>query len=323
MADGAYAGVRVLVTGAAGFIGRSVAGRLTEQGADLHLVVRDAAQARAVFERWGVHGAVVSADLADPADVAARVHAARPDVVFNLAGYGVNPAERARTTARDINSHLPAVLALAMADVPVGAWPGRRLVHVGSALEYGAASGDLVESTPEQPTTVYGTTKLMGTRAVIQACRQHGLPGIVTRLFTVYGPGEVEGRLLPTLLRARQHNEPIPLTNGLQRRDFTFVADVADGLLRVGALAGELPPLVNIATGTLTTVRAFTEEAARVLGVGAHRLQFGALPTRPEEMRHEPVTIERLRALTGWQPRTDIPTGIARSAAFLRDARRD
>jgi nucleoside-diphosphate-sugar epimerase len=99
----------------------------------------------------------------------------------------------------------------------------------------------------------------------------------------------------------------------MQQRDFTFVEDAADGLLRLGI--APVPPgaVVNLATGRLTSVRTFAETAADVLGLPRHRLRFGSLPTRPEEMRHGPVTLARLRGLTGWAPSVGIPEGVLRT----------
>ena len=127
-------------------------------------------------------------------------------------------------------------------------------------------------------------------------CGSAGLQALVARLFTVYGPGEHEGRLLPTLLNAARTGQPAELTNGLQQRDFIYVEDVAEGLLRLGLSCGTPGEVVNLATGHLTTVRECAETAARVLSLSAERLRFGTLPTRAEEMQHDPVTLDRLWA---------------------------
>ena len=71
--------------------------------------------------------------------------------------------------------------------------------------------------------------------------------------------------------------------------------------------------VVNLATGTLTSVRSFALCAARELGMSEQQLRFGALPTRAEEMEHEPVHISRLRALASWSPRIGVEEGIRRT----------
>jgi nucleoside-diphosphate-sugar epimerase len=128
--------------------------------------------------------------------------------------------------------------------------------------------------------------------------------------------------LLPSLAQAAESGLPVPLTAGMQRRDFTFVEDVADGLLRLGV--AEVPPgaIVNLATGTLETVRRFIEIAAGVLPLAPEQLRFGAIPTREEEMEHAAVAVDRLRALTGWIPPTGIAEGVRRTWTFDRSPAR-
>ncbi|MGH7321704.1 MAG: NAD-dependent epimerase/dehydratase family protein, partial [Candidatus Rokuibacteriota bacterium] len=235
---------------------------------------------------------------------------------FNLAGYGIDPAERDAEGAYQINAHLVGAIGEAMAEVRDPAWPGQDLVHAGSALEYGDVGGNLAEDCDPEPTTLYGQSKLAGTQSLSRCCADRGLRGLTARLFTVYGPGEHPGRLLPSLVRAARTGEPLGLTAGRQRRDFTFVADVAEGLLRLGLTRARPGDIVNLATGRLVTVRQFAETAARLLGMPDGRLRFGALPTRPAEMNHGPVNLDRLRGLIGWTPPTEVTDGILSTVAF-------
>lgn len=311
-----FAGLRVLVTGPAGFIGRWVARRLSQSGADLILPVLERKPAEAVFARYAIRGTIVELDLGSPSNLEQLLRAARPAVAFNLAGYGVNRAERDEPLFRRINSDLPAELARAMGEYGEPGWPGTAVLHAGSIAEYGPIGGDLPEDAEGRPVTLYGRTKLAGTTGLTEVCRLSGLRGVTARLATVYGPGEHPGRLLPALLDAGDN--PVPLSAGLQRRDFTYVEDVAEGLVRLAATQPAPGQIINLVTGTLTTVREFAETAARVLGIESHRLRFGALPARPdEEMDHLPITNAKLRRLTGWAPPTGIAEGVRRTRRFL------
>lgn len=296
-----------MVFGASGFIGRWLSRALAAEGASLHLVVRD----DSVLGGGLGDADVIVADVSRADAVADVVARARPAIIFNLAGYGVDPTERDASTAAAVNGALPALLAEAMAKLPDCAWAGQQVVHVGSALEYGTASGDLVETTRATPTTLYGITKLEGTTQLHAAAVRLGIRAVTARLFTVYGSGEHAGRLLPSLVAAARTNEALPLTHGLQQRDFTYVEDVVSALLRLGALPDAALGPVNVATSRLTTVRDFVESAASVLGIAPERLVFGALETRPEEMQHDQASVARLRDLTGWAPETTIARGVA------------
>ena len=307
--------VRVLVLGASGFIGRWVSRLLCRNGARPYLIARDVEFAERVFSGYEITGEIVRADLQQLALVGEIISKIKPAVVFNLAGYGVDRFERDDATAYRINAELIEVICRAMAGVE-NSWEGQQLVHVGSALEYGEINGDLAEDSTCNPTTLYGKSKLMGTNFLAEHCRKLGIKGITARLFTVYGPGEHDGRLLPSLLQASSNEQLLPLTLGKQQRDFTYVEDVAEGLLRLSAAESVPGEVVNLATGRLTTVRGFVETAASILNIPEDKLQFGAIQTRSEEMQHDPVSIDRLRRLIDWTPAIEIAEGIQRTKGF-------
>lgn len=313
----AYAGVRVLVLGGGGFVGAWVAAALERAGAQVTVPARDVPRAQAALARRGARCPVRACDLARPGELAALLASLRPAVVFNLAGYGVDPSERDPELAQRLNAGLVAELAEAFQPDP--RWCGQAVVHAGSALEFGTQSGDLSAPWACRPTTLYGRTKLAGSVQLREISQRRGLKAFTARLFTVYGPGEHEGRLVPTLLAAARGSEPIPLTEGQQLRDFTYVGDVAQGLLRAAATDEPFPERAfNLATGRLTSVREFVGHAARVFGIASERLRFGALPTRAEEMAHEPVAIALLEQRLDWRPATAISQGLAETLACER-----
>lgn len=306
-----------MVLGASGFLGRWVAMALQEHGAILHLIVRSAQVARPIFSQYGISAEAIELDLEDAARTRNLLKRIRPYIVFNLAGYGVDRMERDEHLSFQINASLVTTICESIA--PHSNWPGQQVVHAGSALEYGSISGNLAEDTAPCPTTVYGKTKLAGTLALSNYCVKNELRGLTARLFTVYGPGEHEGRLLPSLMAASRSGKPLELTWGTQKRDFTYVRDVAQGLLRLGLSGARPGEIVNLATGCLSSVRSFVETAARVLGIAPSALLWGKIPTRSEEMAHSPVAVDKLRQLTGWVPATGIQEGISAAQQFLDD----
>jgi len=315
----AYRGRRVLVLGASGFIGRWVTLELSRVGAELTVLVRDPADAGQVLRAMGADPAVCRGELTDHASTRRTVTQIAPAIVFNLAGYGVDPDERQESKeslALALNAELPAVLAESLVPVPAGDWTGRRLVHVGSVFEYGQIGGHLEEDAPPAPTGLYGTSKLAGTRRLGLSCDRTGLAALTARIAQIYGPGEHYGRLLPDLLKARGGTGSVSLTVGTQQKDFTHVGDVAEGLLRLGASQGPPGEVVNLATGRLTTVRDFVLTAAHLLRLDRTRLKFEK-PLPDNELEHEEIAIDRLRRLTGWTPPTTVREGILRTLAFL------
>jgi len=316
----AYRGARALVLGGSGFIGRWVARALTSSGATVLVAVRDARHFTGIADAWSIDAEAHSMDALDESSITRAVGDADPDIVFNLTGYGVDRTETQADLMWRVNRDLVRQAASAMARrSSTTAWPhGPRFVHVGSALEYGRIEGVAKEDGPAEPHTEYGRSKLAGTIALRDVAEETGLLAVTVRAFTVFGPGEHPGRLLPTILRVARDGTIVRLSAGSQLRDFCYVEDVADGLLRLGISPTSPGEVVNLATGHLIPVREFAETASRVLGVPMDRLQFGAEPLREDEMRITGVDVERLEQLTGWRPPADLEHGLARAADFER-----
>ena len=108
----------------------------------------------------------------------------------------------------------------------------------------------------------------------------------------------------------------VRLSAGTQRRDFGYVEDVAEGLLRLGLSSGAPGQVVNLATGRLSSVREFAETAAHVLGLSPDRLEFGTEPVRADEMQISGVEVARLRDLTGFSLPSDLDALLRRATSF-------
>jgi nucleoside-diphosphate-sugar epimerase len=311
-----YHEIRAVVLGAAGFIGRWVARGLCERGAHVFLIVRNRVDAEKIFSQYTINGDILEQDLRDSEMVGKLFQEIRPSITFNLAGYGVDRSERSEQTAYQINADLVKVVCEAIAKSRDPDWPGQDIVHVGSAFEYGAIGGNLSEDSGPNPTTLYGKSKLTGTNFLTHCCKTLEIKGLTARPFHVYGPGEHQGRLLPSLVNVAKTGELLKLSAGYQKKDFTYVEDVAEGLFRLGLIATRPGEIVNLATGQLTSVRRFSETAARILGIPDDRLEFGVIPKRIEDVEHSGVTLDRLWQLIAWIPPTKIEEGIRKTWDF-------
>ena len=326
----AFQGRKITVLGASGFVGRWVARRLTAEGADLQLVVRNAADAREIFSIWGVEGKVMEADLSASGAAGEVIGAGKPELLFNLAGYGVDPGEREQqdpALAEKLNASLVEEVATACSRLSPSRWPGQRLIHAGSALEYGLIKGEASEDRKPLPTTLYGRTKLEGTRNLTRVALATGLPAATARLFQVVGPGEHAGRLLPSLLEtARPGSQAVlRLSGGAQKLDFSYVEDIAEGLLKLALCKpaklngpGEIQPgaVINLASGTMFSVKEFVERSCKILGLASHRMRFDADLKSTSPMQYSRVNIATLILLLRWKPDAKIEDIVRRSVRF-------
>ena len=141
-------------------------------------------------------GDVCEANLAEAGVATALIESVRPALVFNLAGYGADRNKRDHELAQRINTELPEEIASALARACDLNWGHQVYVHTGTALEYGRLRTHLKEKERGAPMTLYGTSKLRGSDALLQRAGAVGLRTIVARLFTVYGPYPFTGRQL-------------------------------------------------------------------------------------------------------------------------------
>ena len=315
-------GVRVLITGATGFIGQWVVHALQAQHADVAIVARNVERLESVAGFSPTSVQVLSADLAVPGQLTLALQSWSPAVVFHLAGYGVSKSERDSVLMQRMNTDVLFELVDGLAQISTPLWHGQRLVHAGSAFEYGSTM-PLDEAAVAAPLTPYGYSKLAGTQLLLREARARGLAAVVGRLFTVFGPGERAGRLFPTLLAAMSSQEEIALSSGTQTRDFTLVWDVASALVEFARLPSQVSiegraPLdvgiVNVASGRLHSVRAFVEAAATAFGISHNRLCFGQIAQMAEDVAMLPVPVGRLQSAI----KTEVSGNLEEMFARLR-----
>lgn len=295
---------RVLVTGAAGFVGRHCLPILLTHGFEVHGVSR---QPRAPVAGVTLH----RCDLLDDGATAALIEAVRPTHLLHLAWYAV--PDRFWRAPENLD-WAAATLRIARRFAAAG---GRRLVVAGTCAEYDWSSDDTLSetTTPLVPRTLYGTAK-NATRACLEsAAPALGLEWAWGRVFFVYGPGESRGRLVPDLISGILAGRRVAVTAGTQIRDFLHVSDVARAfaLLTDASTTGT----VNIGSGSGVPLRRVIDAIAEETG-GASLVDHGARPMTTEEPARLVADIGRLRDLLGFHPRIDLATGLARTVAWWR-----
>jgi len=280
---------RVLVTGAAGFIG---------------------SHAVRVLEKRGHEVVTSRVDLLAPGAAEELVRQTRPTDLLHLAWYAV-PGKF--WSAPENLVWVEATLQLLRAFYGAG---GRRAVAAGTCAEYDwSGKGPLSESeTPLRPATVYGRAKA----DTFEAAAGFGGDLAWGRVFFLYGPGEHPDRLVASVARRLVAGEEAPTSEGTQVRDFLHVEDVAGAFAAL--LDSGVTGAVNIGSGVPVTVREVVEEVARAAG-RPELLRVGALPARADEAPELVADVRRLHDDVRFRPRYDLPAGVAQTVAWWRHAR--
>jgi len=304
---------RVAVTGASGFLGAAVARRLLADGSALLACVRPGTEA------WRLAGAAPTAwfplDLrslrgeAGRADVLAALRAFQPDAVVHAAWEGV------RGAARDDPGQVENVAAIVEL-VRVAAEAGaRRFVGLGSQAEYGPCDAVLREGSPTHPVTMYGAAKLAAGHLALALARRLGMSAAWARVFSVYGPGQREGALVPDLARALRDGRALPLGSGDVRWDLLFEEDAGRALALLARAEGAVG-FFNVASGEAVEIGDVARRVAALAAPGTVPA-LGARARGPSEPPRLEADVGKLRAATGFAPEVGLDAGLARTVASV------
>lgn len=294
---------RLLITGAAGFVGQAVLPLLTRDRFEIHAVSR---RPVGIGGRGGLHWHL--SDLENASATRELVHHLRPDLLLHLAWFTA-PGSFWNSPAN--LDWMRASISLFEAFREAG---GERIVATGSCAEYDWTGGLCDEqTTPCRPNTLYGRAKL-ACETYLSALSGESLRTAWARLFFLYGPGASEQRMPGVVLASLGRGEPARCSAGTQERDFSHIDDVAAGLVCL-LESGATGP-VNVCSGEPVTIRQLAETTARIVG-REDLLQLGAVPTAS----HEPPLIlganGRLREL-GWTPRYSLDEGLQQTVDAWR-----
>lgn len=308
--------MRVLVTGGAGFIGSHVCERLTARGDQVVIVdsfdkfYSPAVKRRNVEQLLRDGGAqLIEADISDLETIAGSLSTPVDAIIHLAARAGVRPSlEKPLEYARTNVEGTLAVLELARR---LGIRP---FVFGSSSSVYGDATPvPFRESEPaSEPISPYAATK----RAGELLCRSHahlfGLSIICVRLFTVYGPRQRPDLAIHKFARLMSDGRPIPFYgDGSTERDYTFVADIVDGVVRAldWALAAEPHAfeIVNLGESQTTSLSHLVDMISAELGVEA---KLDRQPQQPGDVQRTYASVDKARTLLGYDPRTSMEDGI-------------
>lgn len=309
--EGPFHRKRVMVTGAAGFVGAALVRRLLADGASVTALVRPQGR-HARLE--GLKGDLTffPSDLSVLRTEDLLKADLRPEIIFHLGAYGVGPGQNDPDLMTATNTRATGQMLEYARLAGVG-----RFVHCGSCFEY-APGRALKEDASLAPVSLYGQSKKAAGELVRDYWQRHKLPVVTLRLFTVYGPGEDSQRLVSSVINAVLKGSPLPLTGGVQTRDFIFVDDVIrafDAAARAENILGEV---FNVATGVETPVKDAVETIIRLMGSDL-KPDFGALPYRPNEYWHLSGDISKSHKYLQWWPKVSLEEGLKRTIAWVRE----
>lgn len=299
---------RVLVTGAGGFIGRHALAELGRLGARISTLTRNPIGVSADVAQY--HG-----DIRDAAFVSEAVGKSDPAFIFHLCAY--------KSRAGEIDQFAPAIETNLVGSLNLISAASRlkglrSIVVVGTAEEYGRNPAPFIESMREQPVNAYSFSKLCLTQLSQLFSRGHGVPIAILRPTLAYGPGQKNDMFLPALIGTLLKDEPFNMTAGKQTRDYIYVTDVVDAMIKAASNPRARGEVLNIGSSrpvTMSELVLMVEKMAGRTGL----VRAGALEYRAGEVMDYWVSNDKARSLLDWAPLVPLEQGLAQTIAHYRD----
>lgn len=318
-AGATLAGRRVLVTGAAGFIGSHLTEALLGVGAEVTAVIRynsrgDIGALRQIPAAECAKLNVVTADLKD---LAALVQAVKGiDVVFHLGAligipYSyIHPADYVQTNVVGTTNVLEACRNAGVS----------RIVQFSTSEVYGTARYvPIDEDHPLQAQSPYAASKIAADQLALSYFRSFGLPVAIARPFNTYGPRQPARAIIPTIIGQALAGSTIRLGSLTPLRDMNYVADTVAGTLRIAESDAAIGEVINLGSAREISVGDIAQLIFKAVG-GNFRIETDPTRVRPEKSEVHRLLADCSKAarLLNWQPTISVEEGIARTVAWAR-----
>lgn len=304
--------MRVLMTGATGFVGANLARRLLRDGHEVHVLVRpEAAFWRLNDVRDALH--VHTANLQDREAVIDAAANIRPEWVFHLAVHGAysDQTDRQEIYRSNVLGTANLLEACERSGFDV-------FVNTGSSSEYGFVAHPPAEDELPQPNSDYAVSKVSATMMCGYAARRLSRPVVTLRLYSVYGAYEEPRRLAPRLLRLGLEGRWPPLVSPQIARDFVFIDDVADAYLAVAhSPPAAVDAIYNIGSGRQTRLGEMVQAVRELCAIEAEPV-WNNMGQRIWDTDIWVGNVEKAARELGWTPRTSLRDGLSATLDWMR-----
>lgn len=314
-----FDGVRVLVTGAGGFIGSHLTERLARAGARVRALVRYTSQGgvgalaeldRAVLDELEI----VAGDIRDPDCV--RESARNCEVVFHLAALIAIPYSYVHPRSY-VETNITGTLNVLSAAREVGT---ARVVHTSTSEVYGTARYvPIDERHPLVGQSPYSATKIAADQLAESFYRSFGVPVVTLRPFNTYGPRQSARAVVPTIVMQALVGERVALGSTSPTRDLTYVTDTVEGFLAAAKAEGVEGETINLGRGEETSIAELVERVGAILGTQP-TIERDERRVRPEASEVERLISDpsKARRLLGWDPQVPLDEGLRRVVEHIR-----
>jgi nucleoside-diphosphate-sugar epimerase len=306
--------MRILVTGAAGFVGSHVVKRLADQkDHDLYTLQRYVTGRNVFGTEHGVK--TVFCDLRDQFAVRAAIREVQPEAVIHLAA--VSPVSYSFDHPNEVlDTNLTGTVNLAescMREVP----GLKQFLFASTSETYGNGPVPKKEDTPQSPNSPYSVSKHAAEKYILYMWGAYKFPMTVLRPFNTYGRRDNSQYLVERILVQMLRGETVKLGDPTPERDLMYVDDHADAYLACLGNTKAIGEIFNFATGEKITVKALVEKMKELTGFRGDVL-WDTIPRRPLDIQVIYGDASKARSVLGWQPKVSLEEGLRMTIDFWR-----
>ncbi len=294
------------ITGGNGFIGAALTKKLVLEGQHVRVMVRPGANLHRL-ERLLTRIEIVPGDFEHLDAVERSLVERKADAFIHAAWAGVTADQR--NSLQQITVNIPAALRLCELAAATNC---TTFVGIGSQAEYGSVKCVLDEHTPANPTTPYGFAKYTAGEICRKLCIMGCMRFVWLRILSIYGPGDDDAHMLPTVIRCLLRGEKPELTHGSQKWDYLYIDDCATAINSV--LHSEAEGVFVLGSGESTTIREAVELVRDKID---RRLALGFGEVNSGQVLNLQADIGHLTRITGWRPEVSLSAGLDLTIASI------
>ena len=298
---------KILITGGTGFIGHHLSKRCIKLGWSVTSLSSNSPKPNKIIQ--GVK--YIKVDIRDKK----KLFKIKKDFdyIVNLAGY-VDHSNKKKT----LESHYIGCKNLASLFLNKKI---KKFVQVGSSIEYGKSRSPQVENKKNSQSTfsIYGKAKLLSTKYLMAIYKKEKFPTTVIRLYLVYGPKQDINRVIPIAIKNALLDKKFNCSSGLQFRDFIYIDDVINAILKTLKNRKTNGEIINIGSNKPVRIKDLIIRICSLVGSG--KPIFGKIKLRKDEIKSLYPNINKAYKILKWRPKISLNTGLKKTIKYYKNAK--